>query len=225
MSMEKTRFFTADEKNLIRELVTKHASILECKKSDVVSVANKKKKWAEICEIFNMNYLHTKRTPKQIKKCWENLKTKRKQELAEEKRSRLSTGGGPFPEEEEVKTPKRKTEEEAKKRMERCVRLQTMDLELHGWRMEEATYKAMAAKTHYEKITMEMEELRRARDFQQEQRRRLQEFEEKRICLNLKLKKYANKMFQILKWRSINAALIALPLGLSSKASTGSTLS
>ena len=32
-------------------------------------------------------------------------------------------------------------------------------------------------------------------------------------------------MFQIVKWRSINAALIALPLGLSSKASTGTTLS
>ncbi|PSN53909.1 hypothetical protein C0J52_02433 [Blattella germanica] len=212
-----------------------------------------------------MNYLQTKRTPEQIKKCWENLKTKRKQELAEEKRSRLSMGGEPFPEavdndtidlasgnnetnyevledgnlipienfealfltkEEEIKTPKRKTEEEAKKRMERCVRLQTMDSELHGWRMEEATYKAMAAKAHYEKLTMEMEELRRARDFQQEQRRRLHEFEEKKNMLGLEIKKnYANKMFQILKWRSINAAPIALPLGLSSKASTGTTLS
>ncbi|PSN31671.1 hypothetical protein C0J52_26596 [Blattella germanica] len=91
--------------------------------------------------------------------------------------------------------------------------------------MEEATYKAMAAKAHYEKLTMELEELRRARDFQQEQRR-LQEFEEKKNMLEVEIKKnYANKMFKILKWRSINAALIALPLGLSSKASTGTTLS
>ncbi|PSN42983.1 hypothetical protein C0J52_13211, partial [Blattella germanica] len=90
-------------------------------------------------------------------------------------------------EEEEIKMPKRKTEEEAKKRMERCVRLQTMDSELHGWRMEEATYKSMAAKAYYEKLTMEVEELRRAHDFQQEQRRRLQQFEEENNMLELEI--------------------------------------
>lgn len=36
------------------------------------------------------------RTEAQLKKCWDNLKSRRKQSLALEKRERMKTGGGPF---------------------------------------------------------------------------------------------------------------------------------
>ncbi|XP_068082569.1 myb/SANT-like DNA-binding domain-containing protein 3 [Anabrus simplex] len=98
--MEETKkrlYFTADEKVYIKELAFRYRDIIENKKSDVVSVSMKKKKWQEITDEFNMNSQHTKRTAEQVRKCWENMKTKRKQELAQEKRQRMSTGGGPFP--------------------------------------------------------------------------------------------------------------------------------
>lgn len=36
------------------------------------------------------------RTEAQLKKCWDNLKTKRKKILCEERRKRMRTGGGPY---------------------------------------------------------------------------------------------------------------------------------
>lgn len=40
---------------------------------------------------------HFQRTVQQLKKCWVNIKSKRKKELAHETRERLKTGGGPPP--------------------------------------------------------------------------------------------------------------------------------
>ena len=52
------------------------------------------------------NFLFSfQRTAEQIRKCWENMKSKRKLELAKEKRQRMATGGGPFPGQSTVDDP------------------------------------------------------------------------------------------------------------------------
>ncbi|XP_069671018.1 myb/SANT-like DNA-binding domain-containing protein 3 [Periplaneta americana] len=94
----KRLYFTAEEKMYINELASRYQDVVENKKSDVVSVSAKRRKWTEIASEFNLNSKHSKRTPQQIKKCWENMKTKRKLELAQEKRQRMSAGGWVFPE-------------------------------------------------------------------------------------------------------------------------------
>ena len=64
MEESKKRFyFTADEKVYIKELASKYKDVVENKRSDVVSVSAKKKKWEEIANEFNLNSHHTKVCP------------------------------------------------------------------------------------------------------------------------------------------------------------------
>ncbi|PSN46171.1 hypothetical protein C0J52_16094 [Blattella germanica] len=91
----KKKFFTAEEKTYITDLVCSYKDIIENKKSDVVSTTAKRRKWQEIADEYNLTGQYSKRSAEQLKKCWENMKTKRKSELAVEKRQRMFTGGGP----------------------------------------------------------------------------------------------------------------------------------
>ncbi|KAF6216527.1 hypothetical protein GE061_000870 [Apolygus lucorum] len=58
------------------------------------SLLNKKNAWAELTEEFNSTGHYPPRTTTQLKKLWENIKSRRKGLLNEEKRSRFKTGGG-----------------------------------------------------------------------------------------------------------------------------------
>ncbi|KAK4885155.1 hypothetical protein RN001_001426 [Aquatica leii] len=92
----KRAIFSADEKESLKILVKKYKDILENKKTDCVSVSQKKKTWIQLAVEYNSLAENSSRTPQQLKKCWENLKNKRKMELSLEKRERLTTGGGSF---------------------------------------------------------------------------------------------------------------------------------
>ncbi|KAK5647946.1 hypothetical protein RI129_002838 [Pyrocoelia pectoralis] len=91
----KRSFMTGEEKMFVKELVTRHINVLENKKTDAVSVSDRKKIWHAIAKEFNAIGEHCNRTPDQLRKCWENMKTRRK-ELATEKINRMATGGGPY---------------------------------------------------------------------------------------------------------------------------------
>ncbi|KAL1428494.1 hypothetical protein MTO96_002868 [Rhipicephalus appendiculatus] len=89
--------FTEDEKNVLITLVREFKHIIECKKTDVASTAKKNQTWTEIAKRYNANHGITRRDHLQLKKCWNNLKQKWKEETAREKRERHKTGGGPAP--------------------------------------------------------------------------------------------------------------------------------
>ncbi|KAF6214890.1 hypothetical protein GE061_009635 [Apolygus lucorum] len=74
----------------------KYRGVIENKKSDAVSVLEKKQVWEMVTEEFNSSAEpHNNRTSAQLRKLWDNIKFKRKMELAAERRQILKTGGGP----------------------------------------------------------------------------------------------------------------------------------
>ncbi|XP_069680116.1 myb/SANT-like DNA-binding domain-containing protein 3 [Periplaneta americana] len=90
------KLFSAEEKTLLINLI-KCKRVIEDKRTDVISLSKKKAAWLEILQEFNSNEAVTKRSLSQLKKCWDNIKTKRKRELAQEMKERMKTGGGPPP--------------------------------------------------------------------------------------------------------------------------------
>ncbi|KAL3238981.1 hypothetical protein MRX96_021755 [Rhipicephalus microplus] len=80
--------FTEDEKTVLVSLVRKFKHVIECKKTDVASPAKKKKieTWKEIAKRYNSNHVITRCDHLQLKKCWNNLEQKWKEETAREKK-------------------------------------------------------------------------------------------------------------------------------------------
>ncbi|XP_077511876.1 myb/SANT-like DNA-binding domain-containing protein 3 [Amblyomma americanum] len=89
--------FTVEEKRLLTSVVNEHKRFLECKKTDVASLAKKSEVWKEVAKIFNSHHGVTRRDHLQLKKCWANMKQKWKEEDAKQKRELHKTGGGPAP--------------------------------------------------------------------------------------------------------------------------------
>ncbi|XP_063218751.1 uncharacterized protein LOC134542863 [Bacillus rossius redtenbacheri] len=95
-SSQKSERFSSIERSILLGLVRSWAHVIECKKTDFSNLAAKKDAWARIeCE-FNSQPDVIKRSSAQLKKCWENVKTKQKKALALATRQRMATGGGPF---------------------------------------------------------------------------------------------------------------------------------
>lgn len=93
--MSQTRqYFSELEKSIIRELVGKHKDVLESKRNDYRSIKQKTSAWETLTEEFNSQAGVNKRDSKQIKKCWENIKSRAKKYIAKEKREAKLTGGG-----------------------------------------------------------------------------------------------------------------------------------
>ncbi|XP_049884502.1 uncharacterized protein LOC126379730 [Pectinophora gossypiella] len=94
MSSGSTRqTFTEHEKVCLQELVLKY----KLNSAATIGAGNanvKKMAWVRLTQEFNSIETNSKRTEAQLKKCWDNLKTRRKQFLAQEKRERMRTGGG-----------------------------------------------------------------------------------------------------------------------------------
>jgi hypothetical protein len=79
--MSQTRqYFSELEKSLITELVSKHKNVLESKRNDYKSIKQKTMTWETLTEEFNSQAGVKKRESKQIKKCWENIKSRAKGE-------------------------------------------------------------------------------------------------------------------------------------------------
>ncbi|XP_046385611.1 uncharacterized protein LOC124155651 isoform X1 [Ischnura elegans] len=87
---------TVVEKDLLVALVIKNRDIIENKRTDAVTLSDKTRCWRNIEAEFNGNSQVVKRNWKQLRKAWDNVKTKRRKAQAQETQRRLATGGGPY---------------------------------------------------------------------------------------------------------------------------------
>ncbi|XP_046403630.1 myb/SANT-like DNA-binding domain-containing protein 3 [Ischnura elegans] len=83
------------ERDILISLIMKYRDILENKKTDAVSVSEKVLCWRKIEDLFNANATVQKRQWKQLRKAWDNIKTKRKRMQAQETQRKLATGDAP----------------------------------------------------------------------------------------------------------------------------------
>lgn len=78
----KKRWFTAEEKTLLQQLVLDNESVILSRKNDGVSVHLKKEVWLSIAEQFNTHpQTVTHRSSVELRRCWENMKFKAKKTL------------------------------------------------------------------------------------------------------------------------------------------------
>lgn len=83
---------TTFEKGILLQLVKQRELIIENKRTDAFTVAQKKKGWTEISKEFSASVNTIPRSGRQLKKCWLNLKQRaRKERLIQELHA---TGGG-----------------------------------------------------------------------------------------------------------------------------------
>ncbi|XP_040079035.1 myb/SANT-like DNA-binding domain-containing protein 3 [Ixodes scapularis] len=87
--------YTAEEKALLQALVTKHARVLENKKTNNYSKEAKLKAWEKLSTEYNSQPNVRLRSAKQLKKRWENEKSRYKKTKSDETRDIHATGGGP----------------------------------------------------------------------------------------------------------------------------------
>lgn len=89
---KRTVNFTNDEKSVLTELVIKYRDLIENKKSDATTNADKARGWKRLSEDFNALSTHCKRSPESLKTCWENIKRQTKKQSASRKRELFKTG-------------------------------------------------------------------------------------------------------------------------------------
>lgn len=86
--------FSVFEKELLIELVTKYKEIIECKKTNGMTIKEKDDTWEKIGLEFNCNAHVTPRTAKQLRQFYKNMKRSAKKARSEERLERYKTGGG-----------------------------------------------------------------------------------------------------------------------------------
>nr|CAD7262706.1 unnamed protein product [Timema shepardi] len=84
-----------EERLYLLEQIKKYP-IVQNKKTDVGTIAAKKRAWEEIMRIFNANGNFLNRSIVQLRKYWENAKARRKKGLGEQTRDLIGTGSGPY---------------------------------------------------------------------------------------------------------------------------------
>ncbi|KAH7986024.1 hypothetical protein HPB52_025254 [Rhipicephalus sanguineus] len=90
--MEKKKIFSEEERTLLLDLLSRHRSVVENKRTDAASMSKKRDSWKKIQDEFNCRHNVTPRTWTQLKKCWENMKDKWRRTSAEDMRERFATG-------------------------------------------------------------------------------------------------------------------------------------
>lgn len=73
--------FTTYEKSFLLELVQEKKATIESKASDPKAILKKQKAWEKIAEEFCCNENVNKRSVLQLKRAWENAKTRAKNEV------------------------------------------------------------------------------------------------------------------------------------------------
>lgn len=91
--------FTPSEKVFLLNLIsTKYAPIIEDKKTNRVSIEEKTRVWKNIEKEFNANAaIACYRSAEALKRFYENKKKELRRKLAEDRKERFLTGGGPAP--------------------------------------------------------------------------------------------------------------------------------
>ena len=91
-SKKRVNFSNADKQYLV-ELVTDDINLIESKACDNTSHRKKIEAWKKIADLFNPS-VEVKRTAKQLKTQWNELKRKAKNAVSLHKRLLNKTGGG-----------------------------------------------------------------------------------------------------------------------------------
>ncbi|KRT86896.1 hypothetical protein AMK59_1831 [Oryctes borbonicus] len=86
--------YSEQEKLFLVQLVCESKDIIENKKTDSMTLRDKNQRWKEICEAYCHQGFKT-RTPKQLKKLWENIKQRRRK-MTLVQRQRHSLTGDPL---------------------------------------------------------------------------------------------------------------------------------
>ncbi|PSN47505.1 hypothetical protein C0J52_02255 [Blattella germanica] len=74
--------FSSQEKNILIHIIEKYQDVIECKKTDKISVQEREKVWEGIAQEFNEILLaEPLRTSRQLKMCYENLKRRIRKEV------------------------------------------------------------------------------------------------------------------------------------------------
>ncbi|KAL1474299.1 hypothetical protein MTO96_038083 [Rhipicephalus appendiculatus] len=96
--MEKKKVnFSEEERAVLLDLLSRHRSVVENKRTDAASASRKRDSWEKIEDEFNSRHNVTPRKWTQLKKCWENMKDKWRRTNAEDMRERFASGEGTPP--------------------------------------------------------------------------------------------------------------------------------
>ncbi|XP_075526159.1 uncharacterized protein LOC142557845 isoform X1 [Dermacentor variabilis] len=87
--------YTHEERELLRNLVVRHRAVIENRRTDNVSKRAKDSAWEKLAEEYNSQPGIRRVTVMQLRKLWDNEKSKWKKKDSEEKRDLYATGGGP----------------------------------------------------------------------------------------------------------------------------------
>ncbi|KAL3255526.1 hypothetical protein MRX96_017431 [Rhipicephalus microplus] len=91
-----TRFvFTREERELLVNLVTRHKAVIENKRTDALTKRAKDSAWEKLTSEYNSQPGIRRVTVAQLRKLWDNEKSKWKKKQSERKRNLYATGGGP----------------------------------------------------------------------------------------------------------------------------------
>lgn len=82
---KRSKNFSEEEKSYLLDIVKQYVSVIENKKTDNVTVGEKKKVWDVICRNYNSVATTGERLPSQLIALYEELKRKAKKNLAEDK--------------------------------------------------------------------------------------------------------------------------------------------
>lgn len=82
LKRKRERSFEYSEKCVLLEIVTRHFSVIESKKTDGVSMKLKNQRWTTIAEEFAAASSTCHRDSQSLKTLWENLKNKAKLAIA-----------------------------------------------------------------------------------------------------------------------------------------------
>jgi len=75
MDAERRLIYTHNEKKYLTSLVNKYLNVIDSKKNDGRTILQKKQTWDHITYEYCLKPEHRPRSTRQLKKCWENIKT------------------------------------------------------------------------------------------------------------------------------------------------------
>ncbi|XP_075743046.1 uncharacterized protein LOC119170665 isoform X1 [Rhipicephalus microplus] len=87
--------FTREERELLDNLVTRHKAVIANKRTDALAKRAKDSAWEKLTSEYNSQPGIRRVTVAQLRKLWDNEKSKWKKKQSEEKRNLYATGGGP----------------------------------------------------------------------------------------------------------------------------------
>lgn len=86
--------FSDEECIIMVNLVKENEKIIECKKTDVTTIKDKENCWEKVTDMFNSESGVRRRTCKELRMKYENIKRSLKRKIAANKMEVMRTGGG-----------------------------------------------------------------------------------------------------------------------------------